>query len=122
MNDAAGVDPADPESGEIFTGWGARLFGAPVMAVICMNRGLYAFLDIRLLVHTICVAAQGYGLDSIIAMAFVNQPDILRKELEIPENLHIVTGAGLGHAHPKNIINSCRSPRRPVEEVVRYKG
>jgi len=92
------------------------------MAAICMDRGLSSFHDIGLLVQTICVAAQGYGLDSIIATAFVNQPDILRKELEIPENLHIVTGVGLGHAHPKNTIISCRSPRRPVEEVVMYKG
>jgi len=116
-----GLDPADPESGKVFFEWRSRLFGAPVLAVICMDKALSSHLDIGLLVQTLCLAAQGYGVDTLIASAFVSQPDILRQELDIPENLNLVTGVGLGYPNPENIINTYRSPRRPIQEVVRYK-
>jgi nitroreductase len=101
--------------------WGSRLFGAPVLAVICMDKALSSNLDIGLFIQTICIAAQGYGIDSFIAGAFVSQADVLRQELGIPENLNIITGIGLGYPNSKNIINTYRSPRRPIQEVVRYR-
>lgn len=117
-----GLDPADPASGRVFMEWGARLFGAPVLVVICMDKALFSNLDIGMFIQTICIAAQGYGVDSFIAGSLVSQPDILRQELEIPENLNIITGIGLGYPNPKSIINTYRSPRRPIQEVVRYKS
>jgi len=116
-----GLDPADPASGKVFMDMSARLFGAPVLAVICTDKALSSYLDIGLLVQTICLAAQHFGVDSIIASQLVSQPDILRPALEITENLNIVTGIGLGYAKPNSLINTYRSTRRPIEEVVRYK-
>ncbi len=116
-----GLDPADPASGRVFMEWGARLFGAPTVAVLCMDQALSSYLDMGLLIQTICLAAQHFGVDSLIAGAFVAHADVLRQELEIPEGLKIVTGIGLGYPDPANIINTYRSPRRPLEEVVRYK-
>ena len=116
-----GLDPDDPASGKVFMEWGARLFGASVLAVICMDKELSSNLDIGLFVQTVCLAAQGYGVDTFIAGAFIAQQDVLRQELEIPENLNIITGIGLGYPNPEAIINTYRSPRRAVEEVVRYK-
>jgi nitroreductase len=116
-----GLDPADPESGKVFMEWGSRLFGAPVLVVICMDQALSSYLDIGIVIQTICLAAQGLGVDSLIAGGFVSHQDVLRKELDIPENLNIVMGVGLGYANPESIINTYRSPRRPIQEVVRYK-
>jgi nitroreductase len=117
-----GLDPADPASGNIFIEWGRRLFGVPVLVVVCMDKALSSNLDIGMFIQTICIAAQGYGIESFIAGAFVSQPDILRQELGIPESLNIVTGIGLGYPNSNNIINTYRSPRRPIQEVVRYKS
>jgi nitroreductase len=105
-------------------GWGARLFGAPVVVVICVDKALSSSrnLEIGLFAQTVCLAAKGLGVDSFIAGALVSQPDVLRQELEIPENLNIVIGIGLGYPNPDSIINTYRSPRRPINEVVRYKS
>jgi nitroreductase len=116
-----GLDPADPASMKVFSEMGTRLYGAPVLAVICMDKALSSHLDLGLLIQTICLAAQAYGVDSLIASWFVSQHDILREALDIPENLNIVMGVGLGYANPAAVINTYRSPRRPIEEVVRYK-
>jgi nitroreductase len=86
-----------------------------------MDKALSSNLDIGMFVQTVCIAAQGYGVDSFIASSFVAQQDVLRKELGIPDSLNIITGIGLGYPNPKNIINTYRSPRRPISEVVRYK-
>jgi nitroreductase len=117
-----GLNPADPESNKVFMEWRIRLFGAPVLAVICMDKALSSYLDIGMLVQTICLAAQNFGVDSLIASAFVSYPDILHKELEIPEGLNIVIGVGLGYPNPKSMINTYHSPRRPIQEVVRFKS
>jgi nitroreductase len=116
-----GLDPADPASGKVFMEWGARLFGSPVMAVVCMDKALSSNLDIGMFIQSVCIAAQGAGVESFIASAFVSHQDVLRQELGIPENFNIITGIGLGYANPKAIINTYRSPRRPIQEVVRYK-
>ena len=117
-----GLDPNDPASGKVFMEWGSRLFGVPVLAVICMDKALSSHLDIGLFIQTVCLAAQGYGVDSFIAGSFVSHQDVLRQELEIPENLNIITGIGLGYPNPDAIINTYHSPRRPIQEVVRFKN
>ncbi len=116
-----GLDPSDPASGKVMMEFGARLYGAPVLVLICMDKALSSNLDLGMLAQTICLVAQNFGVDSIIAGSFVTHRDVLRKELDIPENLDIIIGVGLGYANPKHIINTYRSPRRPIEEVVRYR-
>lgn len=117
-----GLDPADPDSRKVLMEMGVRLYGAPVLAVICMHQAFSSNLDIGLLTQTICLAAHGLGVDTLIAGTSVSQPDILREELEIPPQLNIVIGVLLGYANPDHILNTYRSPRRPIEEVVRYKA
>jgi nitroreductase len=119
-----GLDPADPASDRVFMEWGARLFGAPVVVVVCVDKAISSSrnLEIGLFTQTVCLAAQGYGVDSFIAGTLVSHPDVLRQELEIPENLDIVIGIGLGYPNPDSTINTYRSPRRPIDEVVRYKN
>jgi nitroreductase len=116
-----GLDPADPTSGKIFQEWGAHLFGTQVLVIVCMDKALTNNLDLGLFIQTVCLAAQGYGVESFIAGSLCSQQDVLRKELEIPDSLNIITGIALGYANPDAIINTYRSPRRPIHEVVRYR-
>jgi nitroreductase len=116
-----GLDSNDPASGRVFMEWGARLNGAQVMAIICMDKALSSNLDLGLFIQSVCIAAQGYGVDTFIAGSLVSHQDVLRNELEIPDMLNIITGIALGYPNPGAVINTYRSPRRPVNEVVRYK-
>ena len=80
-----GLDPADPASGRIFVEWSARLFGAQVLVVVCMEKALPSSrnLDIGLFVQTVCLAAVDCDVDSFIAGMLVSHPDVLRQELEV---------------------------------------
>ncbi len=117
---AAGVDPADPKSFGIIRG--PRLYGAPVVVVVCMDKTLTDNLGIGLFVQTLCLAAQGYGVDSLISGAIMAHSELLRKELDIPENLNPVIGIALGYPNPDNKVNNYRSPRRPLQEVIRFRA
>ena len=68
------------------------------------------------------LAAQDFGLDSIPAISLVAHPDVIRKELQIPDDLMIVIAIALGYADQNEKTNQVRSQRRPVEEIVRFKG
>ena len=115
----AGLDPGDPGRFRIVRG--DRLFGAPVVVIVCMDKRLNDRLGIGLFVQTVCLAAQGHGVESVIAGSLMVHPDVLRRELEIPDDLDLITGIALGYP-TDSVINTYRSPRRPISEVVRYRG
>jgi nitroreductase len=119
-----GINPQDNAAMKGYREISGRLFRAPVLVILCMDKVLstWTVLDFGLFSQTIMLAAREHGVDSIIASAFVSQPDILRKELGIPDNLQIVTGIGLGYQNSSSIINTYRSPRRSLQEVVTFKG
>jgi nitroreductase len=101
-----------------------QFFGAPAMIYICKGRalGIWSVFDIGLLSQSIMLAALNYGLGSIPALSFVGYPDIIRQELQIPQDLEIVIGIGLGYEDKQSVINTYRSSRRPLQEVVTFKG
>ncbi len=101
-----------------------RFFGAPVVIYLCMDRTLtpWSIFDIGMLAQSIMLAAQQHGLGSIPAVSLVSYPDLIRSELEIPEDLSIIFGIALGYSDAQHPQNKFRSPRRPVHEVVRFKG
>ncbi|MBN2041612.1 MAG: nitroreductase [Spirochaetes bacterium] len=119
-----GLDPEDPASGNVFFKWAANLFGAPLVLFICMDKSVppARSLNIGTFVQTACLAAKHYGVDSFIAGQLLANQDVLREELAIPENYNIEIGIALGYPKPDSIINTYRSPRRSVNEVLRYKS
>jgi nitroreductase len=119
-----GINPQDPASMKSYREFGGRLFRAPVIVILCMDKVLstWSAFDFGLVAQTIMLAARNYGVDSIVAQSFVSYPDILRQELGISEDLKIVTGIGLGYQNSQSIINTYRSPRRSVQESVIFKG
>ena len=47
---------------------------------------------------------------------------MIRKEIEIPDELSIVIGIALGYKDDESPQNTFRSMRRPLDEVVRLNG
>jgi len=97
-------------------------FGAPVVVFLCMDRGLtqWSMFDLGALSQSVMLAGREHGLDSAVAFNFAAYPDLVRAELEIPDELALVIGIALGHADPQSPQNVARSTRRPLAEVVRW--
>jgi len=121
---AMGIDPEDDAARKMLSEQNFRLFGAPVVVYLCLDRGLtpWSIFDMGLLAQSIMLAAQEVGVDSAPAVMLVAYPDILRTELGIPEELSILLGIALGYGDAGHMQNRYRSPRRPLQEVARLEG
>lgn len=118
-----GIDPGDTAARQALGEQNFRLFGAPAVVYLCMDRTLsqWGLFDMGSLAQSIMLAAQQHGLDSAPAVMLVAFPDILRAELGVPADLAFVVGIALGHGDHEHIQNRYRSTRRTVEDVVRFR-
>ena len=94
------------------------LYNAPAVVVVCIDKMLseWSIYDAGAYVQTLMLAATELGLGSIPAVSLVSFPDILRRELLIPENLKIIIGVAIGYADTGNEINNFISDRRPFSD------
>lgn len=98
------------------------LFNAPAVLYICMDKILspWSLYDIGAYSQSLMLAALEQGLSTIPAIMLVHYPDVLRKELNIPDNLTIVMGIAIGYADEENKINNFISGRSPLSETVHF--
>jgi nitroreductase len=107
---------------EQFATLNQTMFNAPVVVYVCMNKILseWSLYDIGAYSQTLMLAALEQGLSTIPAITLTLYPDIVRRELKIPENLKITIGIAVGYADRENGINKFVSSRSPLEETVRF--
>lgn len=119
-----GVDPADPEARRTLVQRNFRLFGAPAVAWLCLDRALspWSLYDLGSFAQSLLLAATEAGLASVPAVMLASWPDIVRAELGVPDALAIAIGIALGHADAEDPLNRLRSPRRPLAEVLTVRG
>jgi nitroreductase len=101
-----------------------KLFNAPVVVYLCMDRCLtpWSLFDLGAMSHGIMLAAQEQGVSSAVAVTLAAHPDVVRKELDIPENFAIVIGIALGYPDLDSPQNKYRSKRKSAGEAVRWAG
>ncbi|HWS41740.1 MAG TPA: nitroreductase [Pseudoflavonifractor sp.] len=98
------------------------MFHAPAVIYICMDRVLseWSLYDIGAYSHGLMLAAIEQGLSTIPAITLVLYPDVLRRELKIPDHLKITIGIAIGYPDKENRINNFVSSRSPLSETVRF--
>ncbi len=101
-----------------------RFFNAPVVVYLCMDRCLtpWSLFDLGAMSHGIMLAAEEQGVGSAVAVTLAAHPDVIRRELDIPDSLAIVIGIALGNPDHDSPQNKFRSKRRSLEDVVRFIG
>ena len=98
------------------------MFDAPVVAFICMDKLLsqWSLYDIGAYSQSLMLAAIEHGLGTIPAITLTHFPEILHRELGIPENLQVTIGIAIGYIDDGNAINNFKSARDPVSQTVRF--
>jgi nitroreductase len=107
---------------EQFAGLNQTMFNTPAVVYICMDKTLseWSLYDIGAYSQTFMLAALEQGLSTIPAITLTLYPDVLRRELKIPDSLKITIGIAVGYADMENKINSFISAREPLCETVRF--
>jgi nitroreductase len=99
-------------------------FGAPAVVYLCLRKELteWSFYDMGLFSQSLMLAAQHYGLNTMPAAMLAVYPELIRKELDIPDNLNIVIGIAVGYAAQDDLRNHFHSSRKSRDEYIRIKG
>ena len=97
-----------------------EFFRAPVGAVVCMHRdlGLVDSLGVGMFLQTLLLALTERGLGTCVQVSIAAYPEILRAQLDIPDELTVLCGLAIGYPDPAFPANSLAVPRNPVETNV----
>ena len=97
-----------------------EFFHAPVAGVVCMHRD-FTHVDamgVGMFLQTLLLALTERGLGSCVQVSISFYPDVLREQLDIPDDLTILCGMSIGYADPQFAANHLDTPRNPIGENV----
>jgi nitroreductase len=97
-----------------------EFFRAPVGAVVCIHRdlGLVDSLGVGMFLQTLLLALTERGLGTCVQVSIAAYPEILRAQLDIPDELTVLCGLAIGYPDPAFGGNRLAVPRNPVETNV----
>lgn len=99
-----------------------RFFGAPHLALITTpaSLGIRGMLDCGGYLTTFMLASSALGVGTVPQASIAYRTDVIREQLEIPEDEHIVCGVSFGWPDKQHPANSYRTSRAALEEVVEF--
>ncbi len=97
-----------------------RFFDAPVGLVFLIERKLAPgyLLDMGMFIQSVMLTALDMGLATCPQAAIAEYPDIVRSALNISDSYMVVLGMALGYVNKKAAVNSYRTERAPVEQLL----
>ena len=108
-----------------------RHYGAPACVYLLLGKNFYyqskginswSLYDCGSVVQNIMLLATNYGLGTIAQAQAVIYPDIVRKELGIPEDKLIALGIAIGYPDRDQPLNKQRRSREPMDKVAKFYG
>lgn len=117
-----GIARHDAEARQIAQLRNWEFFRAPVGAVVCMHRdlGLADSLGVGMFLQTLLLALTERGLASCVQVSIAAYPQILREQLDIPDELTVLCGIAIGYADENFPANRLHTPRNPVKTNVTF--
>jgi nitroreductase len=108
-----------------------RNYGATTCIYLLMDKSylqqekginVWGMYDSGSIVQNIMLLAVNYELGTIAQAMAVVFPDIIRKELDIPENKLIALGVAIGYPDWDNEVNEDFRDREPLDTMVKFYG
>lgn len=99
-----------------------RFFGAPMGLFFLLDKAMEkgSWLDMGMFIQNVMLAARDAGLETCPQAALADYPDIIRRLLDLPDNLAVVCGMALGYADHSQPVNQYRLERAAVGEFTRW--
>ena len=99
-----------------------RFLDAPAAIILAADKVNYprAMLDIGLITQTIALLAPHFGLGTCIQQASVNYPDVIRRVTGLGDSKLILIGIAIGYPNEADPVNSARTDREALENVLTW--
>ncbi len=97
----------------------ADLYHAPAIAFLTASNKASEFtlFDLGAFGQTLMLSAASWGIGTIPAYSLVTYPDILKKELLIPDNQELVVGIAMGYPDDSK-LNCIKTDRTDVKNIL----
>ncbi|MFN4355955.1 nitroreductase [Parvibaculum sp.] len=101
-----------------------RFFDAPVAMFFAIDRqmGLGQWSDLGMFIQSVMLAAREHGLHTAAQEAWAIWYKTVSEFVEMPEELMLFCGLGLGYMDESAPINQLRTDRAPLEEFATLSG
>ena len=111
-----GLQDTEKHTAAVMRNW--EFFRAPLACIVCMHRdlALWDAMSVGMFVQTLLLALTERGLSSCAEVSVIGYPEIVRAELDIPEELSILSGLAVGYADPDFAANKLKISREPIGE------
>ncbi|MDH5649381.1 MAG: nitroreductase [Gammaproteobacteria bacterium] len=122
LYNAIGIKRDDTERRRQIWNENYRFFGAPIGLFFFMgkNTGHGAWIDMGIFLQTVMLAAKELGLGTCPQASLADYPDIVKKELDVPEDWILVCGMSLGYPDDQAPINQYRTERMSVNDFLKW--
>jgi len=99
-----------------------NFFGAPHVAVIHTTEplGVYGAIDCGAYVSNFMLAAQALGLGTIPQAALARHSGLIRRHFNLGEDRRVICGISFGYADHEHKVNSYRTSRAALADVVTF--
>ena len=99
-----------------------NFFGAPHVAIITTDEalGVYGAVDCGGYVNNFMLAAQALGVATVPQAALAFHSAVVRRHFNMPDDRRVVCGISFGYADEAHKVNSYRTSRAPLGDVVTF--
>lgn len=117
-----GVERGDPIAAKAQRGKNYEFFSAPVVMVFTIDNDMESgsWLDYGMFLQNIMIAARAYGLHTCPQVSLANYPEIVKQQLQIPDDQTVMCGIALGYEDTQAPANQYRTGRLDLEEFVQF--
>ncbi|KAL7905232.1 Nitroreductase-like protein [Trichoderma velutinum] len=99
-----------------------EFFDAPTEIIVTMHKDLSTSdaLSVGMYLQILLLALAQEGIASCCQVSVAGYPEILRRELDIPDHLEIICGVAVGYENPESEINTYRVQKEEFTAVTRF--
>lgn len=99
-------------------------FGAPVVLFFFIDRRLDtgSYMDYGMFLQSVMLMAMELGLSTCPQAALAEHPDIIREELNYPDEALLLCGMAMGYEDDQKPINQFRTDREETESFSQFFG
>jgi len=117
------LDKLGVTAGDFINEGSCRFYNAPLAVVICLDDAFSPrqYIDAGTFVAYLALAAHGRGLASCPIALIADYADVIREELNIPENQRVVIAVALGYPDTASPMAAFRSSRADIKDLARWR-
>lgn len=101
-----------------------KFFDAPIGLFFFIDAKLEkgSWLDMGMFIQSVMLAARGFGLETCPEASMAEYPDIVRKNLNLNNDSHLICGMAIGYPDLHHPINQYRTHREKVDTFTTFLG